>query len=327
VKARWLRLRRFIGIRGTLMLGFYGLLLTTGLGASSGLAWGIVIPIGVLTGVGVVLLHASTRYQRSEDIRSYRSTLHHLVNSTTEFCLVLRPFGRDGMTLVPKVKFMRRGYAIRALFGLRANTTMEQIVTAAARTARRLPTYAIVDTNVSTAPPGLTFLSTPDDDWQMVADQLISRAHTIVLIVPTNARSGAGFRWEVERIVDRGLQSRVLVVLPPPVRRRRPDRDALIEARAIISQLSGATAQLHVAGAPSSLTAVFPDDALVVRPIIHARAARYWFPVAPKRTLILRRQRRKILVSDITYHTSLVPAICEIEAEMLDWSFQARYPI
>src|SRR4051794_22466063 len=246
------------------------------------MAWiGVVWPVLMLGGLATALLRAGDEYQRTATVRGYQHTLFKLIDSRTEFCLVLRPFGRDGMTIVRDMHgIVKDGLGPRKFFGRRANTTMEQVVGRASGRARSVQTYAIVDTNVLLAPPGLVFMSAPHDQWQMVAAQLIARAHTIVLIVPEKSRADAeGFRWELEQIVDYGLQSRVVVVLPPPGRRNRPERAAVAQARSIVATLAGTAPDEF--GLREPISGAFPDEAIVVRTSFHTREARWWFPQPP----------------------------------------------
>jgi hypothetical protein len=89
--------------------------------------------------------------------------------------------------------------------------------------------------------------------------------------------------WELEQIAEFGLQSRVVVVLPPPRgRRKRPNMAAVAQARSIVPTVS------RVPG---------------------------------------KRDPRRWCVSSGTYEAAVIEAIKEIEAEMSDWSFGARYSV
>ena len=329
MKAQLIRLRRFLGVGGFLFLGLQTLLIVLAVSFGfANLAWiGAIMPVIIFSGLGAALFRAGDEYQRTAAVRGYQHTLFKLIDSQSEFCLVLRPFGRDGMTIVRDMKgVVKGGIGPKKFFRRRANTTMEQIVGRAAREARTLLTYAIVDSGVRVAPPGLVFMSAPHDQWQMVAAHLIARAHTIVLIVPEKSRMDTeGFRWELEQIADFSLQSRVVVVLPPPGRRNRPKRAPVAQARAIIATLSSAMVDDYGVGEP--LSDAFPDEAVVVRTSFHTREAKWWVPQRPDRVPGLRRQPRRWYVSSGTYEGALIEAIKDIEAEMSDWSFGARYSV
>lgn len=65
------------------------------------------------------------------------------------------------------------------------------------------------------APPGPVFVSAADDEWQEAVSTLIRRAHSIVLLLPPGQEIRESFRWEIDQLTQRGLQSRVTIVLPP----------------------------------------------------------------------------------------------------------------
>src|SRR5262249_30565029 len=140
-----------------------------------------------------------------------------------------------------------------------------------------------------------------------------------------NTQPGMGFLWEVEQIVELGLRSRAIVVLPPGDRRQGGDQTALREARAIVGQLSSETRGLSLVNDLTDLTPDVPDDALVVVPCPLGVGPKCWVPAA--RRSRVRRRKRRMLISSWTYETSLVPAIHDVEAAMADLSFEERYPV
>jgi hypothetical protein len=58
-------------------------------------------------------------------------------------------------------------------------------------------------------------VSAADDEWQEAVSTLIRRAHSIVLLLPPGQEIRDSFRWEIDQLTQRGLQSRVTIVLPP----------------------------------------------------------------------------------------------------------------
>ena len=174
------------------------------------------------------------RYKRSARTKPYQEVLDPLVRSDEEYCLILRPFGSDGEIVLPHAG---PGAA-----------TIEQVVARAARKTLRLRTYAIVDQDRRLAPPGPTYLRAPHDEWQIAALTLIRRAHSVVLILPPGQEIRSSFKWEISQLVEHGLQSRVIIVLPPD--RLYPDDypQALRQARVLVGALEGFTvegADLH----------------------------------------------------------------------------------
>jgi hypothetical protein len=115
--------------------------------------------------------------------------------------------------------------------------------------------------------------------------------------------------WELGQIAEFGLQSPVVVVLPPPRgRRKRPNMAAVAQARSIVATLSGATTVDYGLGEPIS-------DAF--------RTTRS--SSAPRFTHARRsggsRSRRSACPASATR------AAGTSAAEMSDWSFGARYSV
>ncbi len=257
---------------------------------------------------------AASKYPRSCDVPGHEDVLFRLVRSNEEYCLVLRPFGRDGKTIMPRAN--RERHAGDRGFG--PTVTLEQVVSIAVRTALGLETYGIVNQNVSVAPPGVKFMRASNDDWKMVAQQLIRRAHSIVLIVPSGQDIREGFAWEVEQIVRYRMRSRTLVVLPPCNQDLHTHRQALCQAYVLLALLEGSGRRAD----PSRIRALEDElklaaTTLVVRCLKNAPADVWGIGTD---------QPQKTVVVDSTYLSILVPLLREMEHELSEWSFSARYP-
>lgn len=268
---------------------------------------------------------AATKYTRSSSAISYEKVLLPLVQSDREYCLVLRPFGRDGQIIAPKAMHKNRVGGS----GFTRNMTLEQIVAASARSALGLETYGIVDQKTLVVPPGPTFMRVPDEERQTVVQRLIRRAHSIVLILPPDRDMGNGFAWEVEQIVRSGVQSRVIVVLPPYDQDVYPHQAALRWACVLLILLhgSGRQAELdHFTAHEYELRLGATTQVVKYR---ERHGTNWWVPVPeanPRQSPVLRR-RIKTVVADVTYLSGLVEAFRETEHELAELSFAARYPL
>lgn len=156
----------------------------------------VLIPIGATWG----------RYRRSASTRQCSEVIAPLVASAKEFCLILRPFGSDG-EIVLSHRFL-------------GASAIEQVIARSARKTAGLATYALVDQERRLAPPGPVFVRAARDEWQEAVSSLIQRAHSIVLILPPGQQIRDSLRWEIDQLTRRGLQSRVIIVLPPDRRYR-----------------------------------------------------------------------------------------------------------
>ncbi|MGM1065208.1 hypothetical protein [Saccharothrix sp. Mg75] len=161
--------------------------------------------------------------------------LARLRDSAEEFCLLLRPFGHDGATV------LHRG---RATGILSVGATLEEIVALSIERVLNVPTYAVVDQDLKFATPGPIYMHAPNNDWKRHVRELIVGAQFIVLMLPEGQKSSdirSSFAWELEQITHFGLQSRVILVLPP---KRKSDngqahRVALHQACVILAAMDG----------------------------------------------------------------------------------------
>jgi hypothetical protein len=218
--------------RGALLASFLGmvvvgsvLLAATGgeeLGETllaRGFIWIVVI---ALVAVGR-LVDIARRHPVTVLTKRHKKILPALLPSCEEYCLLLRPFGYDGEILLPDLPparlldapwWRRPGQPL-----LSRAKPVEHVIADVARgvSGRRAhTTFAIADQRMLLAPPGPTYLRARDDEWLDVAYRMISRAHTIVLLLPPDQPLDGGFAQELQIIEGLGRQSRVVIVLPEP---------------------------------------------------------------------------------------------------------------
>jgi hypothetical protein len=167
--------------------------------------------VGCVLGLGFLMaVAAAVRYQKPMKTRVAVDVLDSLGHSGDPYCLVLRPFGHAGTTVL-------RRWA--KLGGLSPTLTLEHTLALSMRATLGLETYAIVDQKQKFAPPGPTYLRASDEQWWEVATKLIDRAAVIILFLPAGQTEPVirqSFGRELAYITHRELQSRVLLVLPPP---------------------------------------------------------------------------------------------------------------
>lgn len=342
MRALFLRFYKFTGKVGLLMV-LGGILMTPleiiviisdGWGAL-GSSLGIAVRVADAVVVAIVaIMVAIGKYKRSSRTVSHADILFPLVQSEREYCLVLRPFGRDGEVIVPKAS--RKGrVGIRFTYFAR-NATMEQIVATAARETLNLATYGIVDQMILLAPPGVTFIRAPNSEWKTVVQCLIRRAHTIVLILHPEQEIRDGFAWEIEQIVRYGMQSRVIIALPPCDSNDYDHQAALLQACIILALLddSGRYAELNNFKVREYELRLDPATLLVKYKELSQPT--WWAakvgnssqqestPLARRREK--RKNRKQTVVADGTYLPGFVEAFKTTEHELSELSFKARYP-
>jgi hypothetical protein len=344
MRALFLRFYKFTGPLGLVMviggilltpLAIIGLLSDGGGPSSSYLLLGKAFVLAIVAITGAIM--AATNYERSSHTISYEDILLPLVQSECEYCLVLRPFGRDGQVIIPQAN--HKGRVGLRFTSFTKNITMEQLVATAARKSLDIETYGIVDQDVLFAPPGVTFIRASNDEWRTVVQRLIRRAHTIVLILHPSQEIRGGFAWEIEQIVRYGMQSRVIIALPPSD--NDGHQDALAQACVIFALLddSGQQADLNQFKVYEYQLLLSPTTLLArhqERGGLDGWEARTEDgpeeETAPDERRKENRKKKiknkgKTIVGDGTYLPGFVEMFKNVEQELSEWSFETRYPL
>jgi hypothetical protein len=262
---RFYRSTGFVGLVVILVLGLWSIAYAVGRGSAPPISRGLAIS---LAGVAVAVAGGATRYGRSSATHDYAEILIPLEHSEREYCVVLRPFGRDGEIVLPKTRRIR-------LF--MPNMTMEQAVAKAVRRALHLETYAIVDQTVSFAPPGPTFMRASNDEWKVVAQRLIRGARSILLVLTPGREIGEGFGWEIEQIVDCALQSRVIIVLPPCDQGVRAYKEARRQASGLLVRLGQPFSRAGLRPTSTDKNGLtLPEHTILARPSTEMAEPRTW---------------------------------------------------
>lgn len=234
-----------------------------------------------------------------------------LAASAEEFCLILRPFGSDG-----EIVLSHRTTGASAI---------EQVIARSARKVAGLATYALVDQERRLAPPGPVFVRAARDEWRDAVSRLIGRAHSIVLILPPGQEIRDSFRWEIDQLTQRGLQSRVVIVLPPDRRYQHDFPKCFQYACVVAAALEG------FAGSIDDVDSMKVHNLEVS---IHARAhlLKYTRSAADQRATLtwwiprqLRLGRRRGPQAGF-YYKALTAAFRSTERELSGLGFRARYP-
>ena len=277
----------------------------------------------------VILAYRMRGYQRPRATKSYEEVLKPLLTSTEEFCLVLRPFGRDGeifLRLYKMTKKMRRKTSQMPYANI---LTLEQLIARSVHRGLQQKTYALVDQNRKLAPPGPVYVRAPNENWQAAVLPLIQRAHSIILWLPPGQDVHESFNWEVEQIVLCGLQRRTIMVLPPPDQQIDSYRQAVAEAAVLLATMdtvSGKTTdadQLKIQHYRDKLgektlimrleTAADGDGQVLMR----------WFVQDSRRRWRLGKSR----VHASLYENGLADLLTSIEGDLAGQPFSVRYPL
>lgn len=264
-----------------------------------------VVLVGVLLGLGAALI-ACVRAAVAPDPRGVADRLG---SSDEEFCLVLRPSGAADRN---------SGTGAIGRSWTDPDTTLEQVVALAARTALDQRTYTVVDQADGLTPPGPTYLRVPDPEWRTVARRLIPRAHSIVLVLPPHPDATV-FAWEIEQIVRSGVQHRVIIVLPPLEQDVMGHWAALPQAAVLLTALRGPGAVDDVDHFEVYEYELRLEIGTVVLKCAPDGRVHAWATNRSPQSA-----RREIVAA--SYVPALAQAITDIEQELRGLDFAVRYP-
>ena len=129
---------------------------------------------------------------------------------------------------------------------------MEQVLAVAAEKTAKQKMYALVDQKRELAPPGPVYVRAPDDGWQKPIRDLMRRAYAVILWLPPDQDLHPSFNWEIEQVALDRLQTRTIIVLPPPITRRRTSGASSRQQSCGLSQLLAIVGK-ELAGQPFSV--------------------------------------------------------------------------
>jgi hypothetical protein len=314
---------------------------------------GVALIAVVLFVVGLTQLAYKMRgYRRSQATKLYSEVVPPLLASTEEFGLLLRPFGGDGETFLRQYETTLRGkkrLTSRAEFA--ENLTMEQVFAGAAQTAAKQKVYALVDQGRELAPPGPVYVQVRNADWQKAIQELIGRAYFIILWLPAGQAVRESFNWEVEQIVQGGLQKRTIIVMPPPNNKTSHQR-AVKQAAVLLATMETVTGEAEQADPlrvrhyeemlgdrATTMKFVTAEDGTGLRlvrrmvaeprPLTWQRAIRnvllFWM-MAWYGFVYFSDRRRNGRVNVLAYEQGLIKLLAVIREELAGQPFSARYP-
>lgn len=288
-------------------------------------------------------------YQRLEATSSYDDIGLRLRDSTEEFGLVLRPFGADGETFLRQYETTRKGQKRLRSGMFSENLTMEQVFAEAAQKAAKQRVYALVDQSRKVAPPGPVYVRVENADWRDAISQLMKRAYVVFLWLPAGQDVRESLNWEIEQIVQVGLQKRTIIVMPPPNNKAAHQR-AVKQAALLLAAMETVTGKAeeadplrvqHYEGTLGdraiTMKFVTAEDGTGLRlvrrmiaepkPLTWQRAIRNvllcW--LLPVYIHIYSDQRRNGRVNAFAYEQGLIKLLAAIRAELAGQPFSARY--
>jgi hypothetical protein len=229
------RLRRTVGIGGILVPIFaLALFLLANSGDRiSGRPWLLLLYVALVLGIAITVASWFV-YALAEKTKPGEEIVGPLVQSRLQYCLLLDPFGA-GDRIVVSNSWTTRAFL---LGWLRPTSTLAQVVAYAMTRDLGLTSYAVVNRSRMTAPPGPVHLRAPGYGAHRAVTELIRRAYLIVMLLAPRLDTWDAAWWEVEQIIEHGLVTRLILVLPPADQ----DPDAYREAR---YQLCRILAVLH----------------------------------------------------------------------------------
>jgi len=131
-----------------------------------------------------------------------------------EFCLILRPFGRDGYL---PMKSLNKGSEYQSLIKNweKGITTEEVIETVVKHQFPNLETIALVNPDLLMIPTSPKYIASKHDNWRWVVYELLKRTVFLFIIIPPKQEVRDSLIWEVTKAVQLGLLGRLVLILPP----------------------------------------------------------------------------------------------------------------
>jgi hypothetical protein len=226
-----------------------------------------------------------------------------LNNTSKEFCLILRPFGVDGDTIIH-----RRGgnswlsKLIDIFAPLKIPTTVEQVIVKVVKEFFNCETVALVDPGTRVISNSPRYLAAESGSWQLTVDLLLRRTLVAFLILHPQKQLTSSVKWEVDRVVSLGLVERFVIVLPPP------DRANYMGAYEALKQLDNIFPALQRV----------PTSAFVVLPCSYETVL-YWFRPRP-------RGNEEVEVNEALYSSAINQCLVKVKNEALSYSYSQKYP-
>jgi hypothetical protein len=308
----------------------------------------ITVPVFL---VGLVrFIYQMRGYQRLEATKSYGDIDSPLRDSAEEFGLVLRPFGADGETFLRQVEMKKGKNRLSSDLIFSGNLTMEQVFAEAAQKGAKQKVYALVDQSRKLAPPGPVYMQVADAGWQDAISKLMMRAYVVFLWLPAGQEVRESLNWEIEQIVQAGLQKRTIIVMPSPRDKAAHQRAVKQAARllAAMETVDGKAEQAdplrvqHYEGMLGDrvitmkfVTAEDGKSLRLVRRMVAERTPLTWQRairnvllcwLLPIYILVYSDRRRNGRVNVLAYEQGVIQLLAVIRNELAGQPFSARYP-
>ncbi|HEY2268859.1 MAG TPA: hypothetical protein VGI96_40020 [Streptosporangiaceae bacterium] len=280
--------------------------------ADQGVRTLVLIPVAL-----AILGYRLLRYRRPRATITYDEALDHLSSSNEQFCLSLRPFGKDGETLL---RLRRRTNVILRLLSYmpyQNYLTIEEVIAHSAQQALDRKTYALVDQSRTVAPPGPVYVRAPNADWQAAILPFIQHAASIVIWLTPEQTLRDAFNWEIEQIVHYGMQHRTIIVLPPPDQGAESYRRSVEQAGLLVATMQTASGRSAEASndSVSKYVAYLGENTIAIRlqPAEHGNGKMLmrWSIQYPRRPWPI----RKLQVDASLYEGGLVEFLTDIEKD------------
>jgi hypothetical protein len=228
--------------------------------------------------------------------------IENIINDTSkEFCLILRPFGVDGDTIIQSYWLNSLlNKQINRLSSYRIPKTVEQVIVKVVDDTFNCETIALVDPSTRVISNSPRYIAAESDSWQLTIDLLLRRTLVAFLILHPQKQLTSSVRWEVNRVISLGLVERFVIVLPPP------DRADYIGAHEALKQLEDIFPALQQVSI----------GAFVVLPCSF-ETVRYWFHQRPN---------GDEEVNEATYLSALNQCLMEVKNAALPRSHSLKYP-
>lgn len=179
----------------------------------------VIVLIALLCSIPFYLIRILLSRRMMGSVLPAEVYINQVYKSMKEYCLILRPFGKDGY--ISTNDLIRQGNVFKKIFvnwSIRY-ITLEEEIESLAKDILKVETVAFVDPDLTMIPKSPQFIVSSNKNWKPNIFRLLRRALCVIIIIPPGTKITSSLEWEVRQTLDSGLLGRFVFVLPPPTHR------------------------------------------------------------------------------------------------------------
>lgn len=195
------------------LLGFYYIIRSDFVDAWSSFSGFKILFIYTLVGVYLLrFIYFKYGGRLTPNVESAEQFIFALKSSKKEIGLILRPFGKDGYAPISSLRSGQFGVYFE---NWRREFTIEAIVSTAIKKIFNLETIALVNPETDFTPIGPKYIKSSYSSWKKTVFELLKYAAVVFVFIPPGHTVRESLKWELEKSIQLGLISRLIIIIPP----------------------------------------------------------------------------------------------------------------